>query len=146
MPNVWQEDALNLATNKTSEIGDVRRGLYILKESGNAAEERASRKIEIVDVNKAINKIFEMKEKTPDKLNEDEQIILKIVKENSGKKIGELFDLYKKNGGDGVYKTFQRKIDRLSKNNFISAITQLGGKEGTTTIINYERETKLDEY
>ncbi len=146
VPGVWNEDALSLAIQKTASIGDVRTGLYILREAGNAAEERASRKIESRDVKKAIDKIIYMKEKKPSLLKQDEQLILKLIKQNSGKKIGDLFDIYKKSGGEGVYKTFQRKIEKLSKNRFISTSKMMGGKEGTTTIVKYERETKLDEY
>ena len=146
VPRVWHPEAFNLAARKTAAIGDVRTGLYILKEAGNSAEDRASRKIEVQDVKTAIGKVSDIKIKKTSALKEDEQLILDIVKNNSGKKIGELFDIYKEKGGDGVYKTFQRKIDFLNKNKFISTIKQLGGKEGTTTIIKYERETKLDEY
>ena len=146
VPNVWDDTALNIAIKKTSEIGDVRTGLYILKEAGNAAEERASRKILSEDVNIAIDKISNIKVKKSEELKDDEKLIMKIVKENSGKRIGELFEIYSNNGGDGVYRTFKRKIDYLAKNKFISTMKQLGGIEGTTTIVKYERETKLDEY
>jgi len=143
---VWDDSALNLVVKKTTEVGDVRTGLYLLKEAGNSAEDRASRKIELEDVKHAISKISEIKPKKTSALKDDDKFIMKIIKENSGKKIGELFDIYKENGGQGVYKTFQRKIDFLSKNKFISTIKQLGGSEGSTTIVKYERETKLDEY
>ncbi|MEM2138871.1 MAG: AAA family ATPase [Candidatus Woesearchaeota archaeon] len=145
VPNVWQPDAFLKVVKKTSEIGDVRTGLYLLKESGNIAENRASRKIEMQDVENAIAKISEIKTKKTQDLKEDEQLILDIIKENSGKKIGDLFNIYKEKGGLGVYKTFQRKIDFLSKNNFISTKKQTNA-EGNTTIIKYERETKLDEF
>ncbi len=143
---VWQQDAFNLAATKTAEIGDIRTGLYILKEAGNAAENRASRKIELKDVERAIEKVTELKIKKKSTLKDEEQLILDIIKENSGEKIGDLFEIYKKKGGEGVYKTFQRKINFLSKNKFISTKTQLGGADGSTTLVKYERETKLDEY
>ncbi len=143
---VWQEDAFKLAAKKTADMGDVRTGLYLLREAGNNAEDRASRKIEVSDVENAINKISEIKVKKTNELKNEEQLILDIVKENSGKKIGDLFNLYKEKGGEGVYKTFQRKIDYLSRNKFISTSKQTGGTEGSTTIVKYERETKLDEF
>lgn len=146
VPNVWDDSALNYVVKKTAEIGDVRTGLYLLKESGNNAEDRASKKIQVEDVEKAIKGIAQIKVKETSKLKEDEQLILKLIKDNSGKKIGDLFQIYKEQGGEGVYKTFQRKIEFLSKNKFISTKKQLGGTEGTTTLVNYERETKLDEY
>ena len=146
--NVWEDDAFNIAAKKTAEIEDIRSGLYILKESGNCAEEVSSKKITIEHVNKAIEKLsdFSIKDKT--ELKEDEQEILELIKENSEKKIGDLFELYKQKGGSGVYKTFQRKIEKLSKNKFISISKTQGGAEGNTTIVKYERETetKLNEY
>ncbi|MEM3374035.1 MAG: AAA family ATPase [Candidatus Woesearchaeota archaeon] len=145
VPNVWDNNAFLKVAKKTAEIGDVRTGLYLLKEAGNIAENRASRKIEIQDVEQAISKIAEIKTKKTEELKEDEQLILNIIKENSGKKIGDLFNIYKQKGGLGVYKTFQRKIDFLSKNNFISTKKQTNA-EGNTTIVKYERETKLDEF
>jgi archaeal cell division control protein 6 len=146
VPNVWTTNALDLVSKKTAELGDVRTGLYLLRESGNTAENRASKKIEIEDVKIAITKVADIKPKEKSKLKEDEQIILDLIKNNSGLKIGDLFKLYQEKGGEGVYKTFQRKIDFLNKNSFISTQKQMGGNEGNTTIINYERVTKLDEY
>jgi archaeal cell division control protein 6 len=146
VPGVWDPAAFDLAARKTADLGDVRTGLYILREAGNLAEDRASKKIEVKDVEAAIGKVSELKVKKAEELKDDEQMILGIIKENTGKKIGELFDLYKEKGGDGVYKTFQRKIDFLSRNSFISTKKQLGGADGTTTIVRYERDTKLDEY
>jgi len=143
---VWQDDAFRLAVNKTTEIGDIRTGLYLMREAGNTAEDRASRKIEVRDVEDALKKISDIKIKKPSELKDDEQLILELIKEHSGKKIGELFNIYKEKGGEGVYKTFQRKIDHLSKNKFISTEKQMGGPDGTTTIVKYERETKLDEF
>ena len=146
VPNVWDTAALEMAVRKTAVVGDVRTGLYILREAGNNAENRSSRKIEIDDVKHAISSISEIKIKKTTELKDEEQMVLKLIKDNSGKKIGDLFNIYKEQGGEGVYKTFQRKIEFLSKNKFISTKKQLGGNEGTTTLVNYERETKLDEY
>ena len=94
----------------------------------------------------ALDKIGNIKSKSIDELKDDEQVILTLVKENTGKKIGDLFNLYKEKGGTGVYKTFQRKIEHLSRNNFLSTEKQLGGPDGSTTIVRYEREMKLDEF
>jgi archaeal cell division control protein 6 len=146
VPGVWEDAAFSLAVRKTCEIGDVRTGLYILREAANSAEDRASRKIEVKDVELAIGKIAGIKIKKTTELKDEEQLILEIVKENSGKKIGDLFNVYKEKGGQGVYKTFQRKIEFLSKNKFISTDKQMGGPEGSTTLVKYERDTKLDEF
>jgi len=65
-----------------------------------------------------------------------------MIKKNSDKKIGDLYNVYKEDGGKLVYKSFQRKIDKLQKNKFISVKKTSGGKEGNTTIVNYASTTK----
>lgn len=141
--NVWQENAFLKVVKKTSEISDVRTGLYLLRESGYIAENRSSRKIELQDVEKAISKIVEIKIKKTTELKDNEKLILEIIKENSGKKIGDLFEIYKQKQGQGVYKTFQRKIEFLRKNKFISTEKQTG-VSGNTTIIRYEIDNNKD--
>ena len=76
----------------------------------------------------------------------DEQLILDLVKANSGKKIGDLFKIYQSNGGKLVYKSFQRKIEKLEKSKFISVEKTAGGDEGNTTIIKANAEKKLTEF
>ena len=67
---------------------------------------------------------------------------MEIVKENSGKKIGDLFRAYQEQGGSLVYKSFQRKISKLEKGSFVSVKKTLGGKEGSTSIISYSGQSK----
>ncbi len=143
--DVWENDAFNLVAERTAKIEDIRSGLYLLKEAGNIAEERSSKKITNDDVKKAIAKLDDFKIKSEDELDQDGRLILKMIKENSGKKIGELYKIYQQQGGEGVYKTFQRKIKKLVENKFISTSKVLGGKDGTTTIVSYQ-EKKLTDY
>jgi archaeal cell division control protein 6 len=137
VPGCWQEDALNLAVAKTVELSDIRTGLHLLKESGLAAEAVSSRKITVEHVKKAIEKIDTLSIKNSDELEDEERFILKIVKENSGQKIGDLFKKYQDEGGKSSYKTIQRKIQKLAENGFVSAKKISGGADGTTTIVNY---------
>ncbi len=140
--NIWHEEAIELAIEKTFELGDIRSGLYLLREAGNAAEDRSSRKINLEDVKKAMEKLPEFSSKKTDELEADKKFILEIIKKNSGKKIGEIYKSYQDEGGKAVYKTFQRKITKLEKDNFISTEKIAGGKEGKTTIINIKDITK----
>ncbi|MBD3203722.1 AAA family ATPase [Candidatus Woesearchaeota archaeon] len=142
---VWEDDAFNKVAQKTYDLGDIRSGLYMLREAGNAAEDKASRKITIKHVDTAIKKLNEFNIKKSTDLKDNERDILKIVKENSGKKIGDLFKIYKKQGGKYSYKSFQRKINHLGKNKFISIDKRTGGEKGNTSIIKYSQK-KLDEY
>ncbi len=145
-PNVWNDDAFELIVRKTAELQDIRTGLHLMKESANIAESKSSRKILIEHAQPALNKIDEFTIKNPGELESDEQLILNLVKNNSGKRIGDFFKLYQDNGGKLVYKSFQRKVDKLQKNNFISVEKTAGGDDGNTTIIKSNSEKKLTEF
>ncbi|MBI3035967.1 AAA family ATPase [Candidatus Woesearchaeota archaeon] len=145
-PNVWGNDAFELIAKKAFEMQDIRAGLYLMKQAGLIAEDKSSRKIIIEHAQLALEKIKDFSIKSPSELAEDEQLILGLVKNNSGKKIGDLFRLYQQNGGKLVYKSFQRKIDKLQKSKFILVEKTAGGDEGNTTIIKSNAEKKLTEF
>lgn len=144
--NVWNEDAFDLIAKKTTELQDLRIGIYLMKESASIAENKSSRKIILEHAEQALSKVEEFTIKNSEELATDDQSILEIVKKNSGKKIGDLFKLYQDNGGKLVYKSFQRKIDRLQKNKFIIVEKTAGGEEGNTTIVKHNAEKKLTEF
>ncbi len=145
-PNVWDPEAFDLVAKKTFELQDLRTGLYLMKESGLAAEEKSSRKILPEQAQKALEKISEFSIKKTQDLAVDEQLILDIVKGNSGRKIGDLYKLYLEKGGKSAYKTFQRKIGRLHKNKFITIEKTEGGSDGNTTIVKHNSEKKLTDF
>jgi cell division control protein 6 len=143
---VWQDEAFDIISKRTFEIKDIRRGLYMMREAADAAEDRASRKIEQIDVEKAIKKQEEFSIKNPEELKDDTQQILELLKKSSGEKIGEIFKRYKEEGGDKEYKSFQRKIKMLEQGKFIETEKQTGAG-GNTTIIKYkDKERKLTDF
>ncbi len=145
-PGVWPDEIFAKVAEKTYEHKDIRCGLYLLRESGNAAEERSSKKIELVDVAAATKKLDEFNIKNPDELQDDTKFVLDIVKKNSGQKIGDLFKKYQEEGGKRVYKSFQRKIKSLEEGRFVS-VKKVTGAGGNTSIIEYkEQEKKLTEF
>ena len=146
VPGVWEQEAFEAIVQKTAEIGDLRSGLYLMRESALSAEDRSSRKISISDVSVAMKKFDDFSIKKKEELDEDVKTILDVIKENSGKKIGEVYLSFQKAGGKMVYKTFQRKIGKLDEAGFINTKKLEGGKEGKTTIINYGKEKKLTEF
>lgn len=147
MPGVWDDAAFDLVAKKAAELQDIRTGLYLMKEAGNAAEDRASRKITAEYVGIAIKKMEEFSIKKPDDLEEESKFILNMIKKNSNIRIGELFKLYQKESGNLGYKSFQRKINKLAENRFIAVKKVQGGAEGTTTIItSVGSMKKLTEY
>ncbi len=146
VPGVWEGDAFEAVVQKTAAILDIRTGLYIMKESALIAESRGSRKIAAEDVASAIKKLDEFSVRKKDELDEDSKQVLDIIKENSGKKIGDIYGVYQNEGGKLVYKTFQRKIAKLAEDKFITAKKIDGGREGKTTILGYGKEKKLTEF
>ncbi|MBS3132193.1 AAA family ATPase [Candidatus Woesearchaeota archaeon] len=145
-PNVLEADALETIAKKTAELEDMRTGLHLMREAALAAENRSSRKIELRDVEEAIKKIDHLTVKSSDELASDEKMILDICRANSESKIGELFKIYHGKGGSLVYKSFQRKIEKLSENKFISTEKVSGGKDGKTTIVKYGQAKKLTDF
>jgi len=134
------DDALNAIAAKAAELKDVRIGLFLLRESAVIAEERGSKRVKLEHVDSAVKKIDQFTIKSTEELDEESKGILKIVREFSGKKIGDLFKLYEKAGGKSSYKTFQRKITKLEEGRFIDLERTHAG--GNTTIVN----KKLTEY
>ncbi|MBS3133477.1 AAA family ATPase [Candidatus Woesearchaeota archaeon] len=143
---VWEDDAFEAVVQKTAKMSDIRTGLYMMKEAALVAEERSSRKITAADVSVAMKKLDDFSIKKAEELEEEVKLILGIIKENSGKKIGDLYRAYQESGGKMVYKTFQRKISKLEEDRFITTKKIEGGKEGKTTIISYGKEKKLTEF
>jgi hypothetical protein len=72
-------------------------------------------------------------------------MILNIVREHSGQKIGDVFSAYAEKGGELSYKSFQRRILKLQEGRFIST-EKLSGKEGNTTVISISADKKLSEF
>lgn len=143
---VWSDEAFNLVAKKTFELGDIRIGLHLLREAGQTAENASSRKVGVEHVSIAIKKIDEFSIKKSSELEDETKFILAIVKKNSGERIGELFKIYQKEGGKGVYKTFQRKIGKLAEGKFVSLQRIEGGAEGNTTLVKYSSNRSLKDF
>ena len=142
VPGIWADDAFELIVNKTAEVEDIRIGLHLMREAGNIAEEKSSRKITSEHAKESIMKIDQFTIKKSSDLTEDEQKILEMIKKNSDKKIGDLYNIYKDQGGTLVYKSFQRKIEKLEKSKFVSVKKTSGGADGNTSIVKYANVTK----
>ena len=142
VPGIWADDAFELIVNKTAEVEDIRIGLHLMRGAGNIAEEKSSRKITSEHVKEAIMKIDQFTIKKSSDLTGDEQKILEMIKKNSDKKIGDLYNIYKDQGGTLVYKSFQRKIEKLEKSKFVSVKKTSGGADGNTSIVKYANVTK----
>ncbi|MBU0980428.1 MAG: AAA family ATPase [Nanoarchaeota archaeon] len=143
---IWQGEAFDIVVEKTAETGDVRTGLFLMREAGSAAEEESKRSITIEHVKKATSRMQGFSIKKDSELEESTKEILELVKSNPDMRIGELFKRYQKDGGALTYKSFQRRIQKLAENKFISVKKLMGGKDGTTTIVKPFEHKKLTEF
>src|SRR3989344_4651402 len=109
------------------------------------AEDKSSRSITLSHVAEAINKVEDFHIKPKNTLDDDPQKILEIAKNNTGKKIGEIYNAYVEANGEMSYKSFQRRILKLSEGRFIKT-EKIGGDGGNSTIIHYSIEKKLTEF
>jgi cell division control protein 6 len=142
VPGVWNSEAFEIVGNKTAEIKDIRIGLFLMKESGSIAEDASSKKITKEHAEKAIKKLDVIDADKSKDLDEEEKFMFRIIKKNNGKKSGDIFRAYLNEGGESVYKTFQRKVKKFEKLGLISTKTIIGGTEGTTTVIEIKQVKK----
>lgn len=142
VPGAFSKEAFELIVKKTAGLEDIRKGLHLMKEAANIAEDRSSKQISLDDAKKSIGKLDEFSIKDSAELLEDERAILDLVRDGSGGKIGDLFKSYKDKGGSLAYRTFQRKINRLEEGKFVSLEKTEGGVEGNTTIVKLREVNK----
>ncbi|MFH1592054.1 MAG: AAA family ATPase [Candidatus Woesearchaeota archaeon] len=109
---VFCEDCLRKVAEKTFELKDLRVGLHLLREAGNVAERKLKRKVEVMDVEEAIGKLAEFKSGDVKKLNDKENSLLDIIKENSGKSSKELHEIF---DSSISYRTFSRRLKDLEE-------------------------------
>ncbi|MBD3318977.1 AAA family ATPase [Candidatus Woesearchaeota archaeon] len=146
VPGVWTGPLIRRIAEKTATVGDIRAGIYLLRQTGMLADNEGSKKITNEHVEATLAKLDEQGIQKPMDLDEESRNILTVIKELSPRKIGDLFSAYKEKGGGATYKTFQRKIAKLEKAKLISTNKIIGGKEGTTTVITYGRAKTLSDF
>ena len=141
----WDNDAFSELAQKCCETGDVRIGLYLMREAGNIAEEKAQRKILMEHVAIAIRKVDEFYIKPKDALPAELIQLLQLIKDNSGAKIGDLYQLFCDKGFEMSYKSFQRRIGKLNEGKYINA-QKKQDKGGNTTLLHFNSMKKLTEF
>ncbi len=135
VPGVWEEAAFTLVCQRAAAAKDIRTGLYLMRQAALRAEDAASKKVTEEHVKRALSTMDEFTIKSSADLNDEEKFIYEVVKKHDGKKIGDLYNAYKKDGGQASYKTFQRKIAALDEGRFIT-LERKTGDGGNTTIVN----------
>ena len=145
VPGVWDSQAFSAVVEKTCSWNDIRRGLFMMREAATLAEEKAMRQITMDEVKRAAAKVDELAFNQAAQLDDELKAILNLVKENPSQKIGDVFQLFLKNGAEMSYRNFTRKIEKLEQGKFILT-EKLLNKDGNTTLIHIYSEKKLTDY
>lgn len=138
VPEVWNKEAFEKVVEKTAELSDIRVGLFLLRESGNAAENKSSKKIIEEHVGMAIKKLDGFKIKSSKDLSQEENFILKLIKENPESSLTKIYEDYKKVYGKS-YKTLQRKIKDLEEAKLIT-VKEEKTKEGRMSKVSISKK------
>jgi len=137
--NVWDTEAFEKVIEKTAESEDIRTGLFLLKEAGNAAELKSLRKIMPEHAEIAINKIGEMfKIRNAKDLSKEDNFILGLIKDKPNTNLTQIYEDYKKEY-DKSYRTLQRKIKDLEESGLITIkeeTTKQGGKTSSLSLVS----------
>jgi cell division control protein 6 len=139
--DVFSDEALDKIVEKTFEVKDVRVGLFLLKETGDVAEGKASRKVLGSFADEAISKLKFVKIKKSDDVAGILKELLDLIKDNSGMTTQKLFEMYQSKGGSHTYRTVSRKVKELAEKNLISLREFNKGAGGNSTVIEYGIKT-----
>jgi len=141
---IFNENALKIISEKTFEKGDIRTGLYLLRESGNIAENESSKVILEKHSLKSIEKLNNLKTENKEGIEKSKKNILNLIKENSGKTSLELYNIYKSQNGKKSYRTFSRRVNNLIEKGLVyKDIKQ--SRNGKVSLIEYGTKT-LDKF
>ncbi|MDD3264027.1 MAG: AAA family ATPase [Candidatus Nanoarchaeia archaeon] len=139
LDNVINDDIIAKIVNMSWKNEDIRVGVSLLKEVGNVCEANACRKI----TNEHLDKVLKITDDIGKKempLEDDLKTILEIIKENDNQKIGDIYQKFQeKTENDMSYKTFQRRIKKLSDLKRINLEVINGGDQGKTSIISLNK-------
>lgn len=130
VPNVWDDEAFDLIVDKAVEAKDVRAGIFLLRETGNIAEGKASKKILKEHAQAAIDRLATFKIRNSKDLTDEANYILSLIKTHPNSTTPEIYEFYK-NDYNKSYRTFFRKVKGLEESGLITMIeehTEKGGK------------------
>lgn len=143
--NVLTKEALEKIVELTYKVKDLRYGLFLMKMAGLEAERRASRKIEVVDVEnvcEAGKKVFV--QKTLSVLAPEEKMLLKIVYEQGKINSGDLYKRLTEKIKIG-YTKFYEMLERLEGIRLIDVTFDRKGKGRTRAIMSrFNQESVLE--
>jgi len=140
------DEAFERVVELVARNGDLRYGLYLLRKAGIIAERRASRKIELRDVERAREgeEVVALA-KSIAALNSDEREVLKIVYALDEENVttGDVYAILKAEVGMS-YSRFYEIMDKLERLRFIDLVFGKKGRGKTRYVIRrYDRDVIL---
>lgn len=130
IPNSVADSILSMIVDSTFESKDMRTGLFLLKQAGENAENAGSREIKTEHIKAALEFA------SINSIEKNEDILLNLIKENSGKSSSEIFKIFTEKEGKTL-RTFQRKLKELEVANKIKLTEENKGFNGRQTTIEY---------
>jgi cell division control protein 6 len=133
--DVVSPEVLDKVVEYTELLGDLRVGIDLFKRSGFNAERRASRTIEVEDVEKAymtsklVHLTYLLKS-----LKNEEKILLELICKHTEIKTGELYNGFHEKTGLG-YTRYYETLEKLSASKLINASYTGKGVRGRSRII-----------
>ncbi len=120
---VLSGEALEAVTDAAYEVKDLRYGIALLRLAGIEAEKRASRKIEVEDVESAREKSKKaLVEKVVKVLSREEKILLRLIYRQSGVGAGNLYREFRKHVRVG-YTKFNEVLRRLETLRIVDVVS-----------------------
>lgn len=126
---VWNDEAFELITEHAMDKRDIRLGLFLLRETGNIAESKASRQITEKHALEAIKKVCNFTSKDKHEVSEEEQKILELIKGNENKTSREIYQFYNEKENKS-YRTFHRKLKALEEAGLIKIKEDFAAESG----------------
>jgi len=144
-PGAVTREAFERVVEIVSRSGDVRYGLHLLRSAGIYAERRASRRVELCDVERAREgQESIMLAKSLSALNSDEREALRIIYSLEGDvTTGEVFAIMRSEVGL-CYERFYEIVEKLERLRFIDLVFGRKGRGRTRYVIKrLERDAVL---
>jgi cell division control protein 6 len=139
---VMSEDVLDVIVDHTSEAGDLRVGIDLLKRSALNAENRASTTISTDDVQSAYEKSRMLHlSRTIASLSSGEQAILEILAEKRTSTAGDVYTAFHESTGLG-YTRFHTMLNKLAALRLIDTDLATAGMHGRSRRITLRYDAK----
>ncbi|MDG5777490.1 ORC1-type DNA replication protein [Haloarculaceae archaeon H-GB2-1] len=126
--------------------GDLRVGIDLLRRAGLNAEMRASRTVEVQDVDAAYDKSkYVHLSRRLQELSESESSLLEVIADHEGQRAGDIYDAFNDETGLG-YTRYSEIINKLDQLGLVDAsYTNVEGRGRSRELnLNYDAQAVLD--